>query len=193
MKKIKFLIASMIGAIALVFACVFGLGVNAENHDITSATTLTPKVGDTYKLLASNVDKNNIEVAGTTYGIYTLKSASNASSNKWSAVDTNYFDTTKWMKGLRTGGSGCTIDVNVGANNKAKITTNIYMHDTVGTGKGIVVDTVQHDIVTKDTSQSHTDTIKAGSNGIITITFTNKVGFTELYTEIVNDAPVSDE
>lgn len=87
MKKIKFLIASMLGAIALVFACVLGTKVNAKGtEEVTDTYTYdvsvdTPNVdvgstGSMNGYLASDTGKNNPKTI--TIGVTSNSTASNA-------------------------------------------------------------------------------------------------------------------
>ena len=96
MRKIKLLIASMIGAIALVFACVFGTRVDADGqygkYTVTNTETVSTAVWDFSN--ADDMPSANVTVKGLTdntlYGIggdaskgITLKaSEKNISNNK---------------------------------------------------------------------------------------------------------------
>lgn len=75
MRKIKVMIASMFGAIALVFACVFGTKINAETYDdfevSFNGSGQTYKIGDNAQVVKNTYDDNttsitsNFKVAGT--------------------------------------------------------------------------------------------------------------------------------
>ncbi len=104
MKKIKFLIASMLGAIALVFACVFGsVNVNAE-HDYTAnyswrmPSTNTASNSGTFKFgktsfgSVGTLDSNNV-VDGETFNNYGMSNSNtrtctiSLSNDEWTYYD----------------------------------------------------------------------------------------------------------
>ena len=97
MKKLKVLIASMIGAIALVFACVVGTRVNAANVSKTEEQS-KPSTG-TYVLTSDTVisgstvkKDSDTNIAGHNYGIFTFGVAAEATP-KWAygtGNSTNY-------------------------------------------------------------------------------------------------------
>ena len=127
MKKIKLLIASMIGAIALVFACVFGLGVNAVDLSSSDPYIWLPTSNwDVATQLGEG--KKTAKNATSADGAFTATNSSALQAFKTSAstVSVGDYSTFNWDYELVLGGADRKITVNLGETQTADITAYFY-------------------------------------------------------------------
>ena len=198
MKKIKFLIASMIGAIALVFAAVLGTKINAAtNCSNSTASSGTMAKGTTYVLSASTIAtaEGYSETAGGKtftkpyYQYFTLGISSN-----WNV---DYNTNLTGGVGIRSnGGSGRTVSFTIPGGETATVTLDLYTNDKPKDN------TLSYGTISKNSNsfesnyvvETESTTITAGaSDTASTITFVNKIGFTSITVEISGTAASEDD
>ena len=191
MKKIKFLIAGLFSAIALVFACVVGTRVNAEGE--TTTYTFTPY--DFYATAATEAyatsKKTTIDNSRLTQGKVTISSAgghyyeklydSSTSSVYSTLTDSSELEIGATTYGLRMGtGTYFTFDIKNGETAELKIAAystgkkNIRATDSSSGIKLFVFDTASTNTsTTRDfTIQNHTSE-KLDKNKLYDLTITN--------------------
>lgn len=192
MRKIKVMIASMIGAIALVFACVFGTRINAETIEARASQSAGNLVnGNKYVLTAANVITDGT-VSGSSNDKYTPASTMGVfafSNNNYTPdSDKNYFsygsgDNSKsWTKGIRANGDGRTITVTLLANQKADFEIYCYSNKT-GKTFGVSGSTTESFTVTDSNTMYYYTTSYSNntdSTKSVAISFPQYVGFTEI-------------
>ena len=164
MKKIKFFIASMLGAIALVFATVFGTRVNAN---IVSQTWKADDETDTSFSVSSTVEDNDIFKIEINTGVAYTKTADNSTAT---ADD----EELTFSNALVSNGSANSVA------NGIKVTTKVddvtlKFYYTVSDSK----------FASKDQSKSGNFKLSDGTSDVFTSTKTsdksNKVAYTDSY------------
>lgn len=162
MRKIKVMIASMFGAIALVFACVFGTRINAADvtigtHSVTADSFYSgaTKSNSKISLVASEVDIFTLQTGKNIYRDYGAYAT--AQSATLVGISGKTFSSE-----IQTGGSR-TLTVELGTNQKAEV--SIYLYDeggskTVKIGNGATTD------ITNNQVKEYTGTLYSDSNVI---------------------------
>ncbi len=191
MKKIKFLIASMLGAIALVFACVLGTRVNAANADV--ALGLHTWYVDTNYTGENNKDnKLPSKVGGVdTYDIFTIvennkkqdfSSLGSDLSHDSTMTDSDYqTKSTTWASHgeMQIGGSSRGVKVTIGDSQVGTFELYVYTTKTGENARNISVNgATGTNISAVNTVQKITGNLVGGENTILSNG--DKVAFLEL-------------
>ena len=186
MKKIKLLIASMIGAIALVFAAVLGTKVTAativEKNETNTPTAV--ELDEEYTLSASTVNTgSSVGTSDTTitdaYGIFKFSGA------KWGKYSSGTYLCAR-------GNSNAYITVVLNANQKITYSMVAYCtkqsqhtYITLGGVNKVQTDDFSGDNAEKEVTISYTSTT---DNNNVQLLFNNKLGFKTLTASVSNAA-----
>lgn len=190
MKKLKVLIASMLGAIALVFACVIGTKVNAATTVAKTTTLNTVTVGEKYILNSSTVIAANSTINGNTdisgyYDIFSL------TGSKWITKGTNSDKLCSNGDGS-TDAQKCIIKVSLGSNQKIDWEMSaIASGDSVNASKIVVNNVAQDSSVTLNKLGDGTDLSGSYTNGTsnsidFVFYFKGKAGFNSISVTVSN-------
>ncbi len=199
MKKLKYILISMVAAIAFVFMAVTGIKVNAETINVAANVSKTATTGNTYVLKASTM----FTAEGVTFGSgKTVSSAANLtvlnygifnfnSGKTWGFVidETNYASYGNY--GIYSNGSSRTITVALNKGQTINITAVVFSTNngaanvTTTTNNSTWIYSNDSDFTKNYTSlKTITDSYTATTDSNYVITFGNKLGFTQLTAEI---------
>lgn len=173
MKKLKVLIASMIGAIALVFACVFSFGVNAAGTEITGGVSF--EYTELIKSSAGEICKS-----GDNKVTITLNSGKTENKSAYSTT----IGGTKYSNGAALNNGSMTIETTESAN----IVVYSYLNST---GRTITVGNHYHACTDSKEKGAFTDTIYGTKSITITATGGGGVGIYKIVVEYSNDTHVT--
>lgn len=199
MKKLKVMIASLLSAIALVFACVVGTRVNAEvykyGEDNIATTSTSTAVDNTYVLNAKYGASTD---TAAVYGVYSLSfTGLNFDAGK---NVTQHSDLTAYLKdssassgyGWRNNsGTAATITIRIGAKQNATIVLYHYYNSEdngISANGTAITRTTGSKVVQKDTL-SYTNSTDSTFNYVIS--FGKKVGVTYVSTTTVSTSAKS--
>ncbi len=194
MKKLKYILISMVAAIAFVFMAVTGIKVNAaEECNVSTSSSGTMEKGNTYVLSASKVataEGYSDTASGKTfiypyYEYFTLGISSN-----WNV---DYNTNLTGGVGIRSNGSSNrTVSFTIPSGETATVTIGLYTNDKSKTNS------LTYGDISKSTNSFNSNYVVVSestsiSAGVSTITFPNKMGFTSITVEVSGTAASEEE
>ncbi|MBQ7641939.1 MAG: InlB B-repeat-containing protein [Acholeplasmatales bacterium] len=188
MKKIKFLIASMLGAIALVFACVLGTRVNAADVSCSKTNTLSTVEANKYTLYSSTVSTDSNVTSNTDTTIIDTYTVFKFEGNKWGMYTSSENDTTVNGIAARKSDNICHIDIIIPAGMIVQFSGWFYSTDisknyvtTISDGTNTTNWFDASQFTTKQVSEVKTSSeFTPTVDTKYSIIFANKCGFTTL-------------